>query len=29
VAEAAVFTEGDKANWGDIIAVGHLPVFTS
>jgi adenine/guanine phosphoribosyltransferase-like PRPP-binding protein len=29
VAETAVFTEGDKAKWGDIIAVGHLPVFTS
>jgi adenine phosphoribosyltransferase len=29
VAETAVFTEGDKAKWQDIIAVGHLPVFTS
>jgi adenine/guanine phosphoribosyltransferase-like PRPP-binding protein len=29
VAETAVFTEGDKAKWGDIIAIGHLPVFTS
>ena len=29
VAETAVFTEGDKAKWGNIIAVGHLPVFTS
>ena len=29
VAETAIFTEGDKAKWGDIIAVGHLPVFTS
>jgi adenine phosphoribosyltransferase len=29
VAETAVFTEGDKAKWADIIAVGHLPVFTS
>ena len=29
VAEAAIFTEGDKAKWDDIIAVGHLPVFTS
>jgi adenine phosphoribosyltransferase len=29
VAETAVFTEGDKAKWSDIIAVGHLPVFTS
>jgi adenine phosphoribosyltransferase len=29
VAEAAVFTEGDKAQWQKIIALGHLPVFTS
>jgi adenine/guanine phosphoribosyltransferase-like PRPP-binding protein len=29
VAETAIFTEGDKAKWDDIIAVGHLPVFTS
>ena len=29
VAETAIFTEGDKAKWGEIIAVGHLPVFTS
>ncbi len=29
VAEAAVFTEGDKAQWQEIISVGHLPVFTS
>ena len=29
VAETAVFTEGDEARWQDIIAVGHLPVFTS
>jgi adenine phosphoribosyltransferase len=29
VAETAVFTEGDKAKWSDVIAVGHLPVFTS
>ena len=27
VAEAAVFTEGDRAKWQDIIALGHLPVF--
>lgn len=27
-AEAAVFTEGERAKWGDIIALGHLPVFT-
>jgi adenine phosphoribosyltransferase len=29
VGETAVFTEGDKAKWQNIIAVGHLPVFTS
>jgi adenine phosphoribosyltransferase len=29
VGEAAIFTEGDKAQWQDIVAVGHLPVFTS
>jgi adenine phosphoribosyltransferase len=29
VAEAAIFTEGEKATWRDIVAVGHLPVFTS
>lgn len=31
VREAAVFTEGDKAQWQEqeIVAVGHLPVFTS
>jgi adenine phosphoribosyltransferase len=29
VAEAAIFTEGDKAKWQEIIAVGHLPVFTT
>ena len=29
VAEAAVFTEGDKAQWQEIIALGHLPVFTT
>ena len=28
VAEAAVFTEGDPAQWKDIIALGNLPVFT-
>lgn len=27
VAQAAIFTEGDKAKWTDIIALGHLPVF--
>lgn len=29
VAEAAVFTEGDRDQWNDIIALGHLPVFKS
>lgn len=29
VAEAAIFTEGEKAKWRRIVAVGHLPVFTS
>jgi adenine phosphoribosyltransferase len=28
VAEAAVFTEGDPEQWPDIVALGHLPVFT-
>ena len=27
VAEAAIFTEGDRATWHDIIALGHLPVW--
>ncbi len=27
VAEAAIFTEGDRARWTDVIALGHLPVF--
>jgi adenine phosphoribosyltransferase len=27
VAEAAIFTEGDPADWQDIVALGHLPVF--
>lgn len=26
--EAAIFTEGERAKWADIIALGHLPVFT-
>lgn len=29
VAEAAIFTEGDASKWQNIIALGHLPVFTS
>jgi adenine phosphoribosyltransferase len=28
VARAAILTEGDRAKWQDIIALGHLPVFT-
>ena len=28
-ATAAVFTEGERAKWRDIIALGHLPIFTS
>lgn len=27
-AEAAILTEGDKAKWRDVIALGHLPLFT-
>lgn len=27
VAEAAILTEGDEAQWQDIIALGHLPVW--
>ncbi|PJF40830.1 MAG: adenine phosphoribosyltransferase [Chloroflexi bacterium] len=27
VAEAAIFTEGDRATWSNVIALGHLPVF--
>lgn len=27
VAEAAIFTEGDRAKWSNVIALGHLPVF--
>jgi len=27
VAQAAIFTEGDRARWTDIIALGHLPIF--
>ncbi|HEY59781.1 MAG TPA: adenine phosphoribosyltransferase [Anaerolineae bacterium] len=26
--EAAIFTEGDQSQWANIIALGHLPVFT-
>jgi adenine phosphoribosyltransferase len=28
VIEAAIFTEGERAKWADIISLGHLPVFT-
>lgn len=28
VAEAAIFTEGERAKWANIVALGHLPVFT-
>jgi adenine phosphoribosyltransferase len=28
-AEAAVFTEGERAKWQEIIALGHLPVFSA
>lgn len=27
VAEAGIFTEGDREKWNDIVALGHLPVF--
>jgi adenine phosphoribosyltransferase len=27
IAEAAIFTEGERAKWSDIISLGHLPVF--
>jgi adenine phosphoribosyltransferase len=28
VAEAGIFTEGERARWRHIIALGHLPIFT-
>ncbi len=28
VAEAAIFTEGERAQWEHIVALGHLPLFT-
>jgi adenine phosphoribosyltransferase len=28
VGEAAIFTEGERAKWNNIYALGHLPVFT-
>ncbi|MCF6277490.1 MAG: adenine phosphoribosyltransferase [Anaerolineales bacterium] len=27
VAEAAILTEGDRAKWGQIISLGHIPLF--
>lgn len=27
VAEAAILTEGDRAKWHDVVALGHLPVW--
>ncbi len=29
IAEAAVFTEGERAKWRHIISLGHLPIFTN
>jgi adenine phosphoribosyltransferase len=29
VAEVAIFTEGDRAKWSNIIALGHLPMFVN
>ncbi len=28
VAEAAILTEGEKSKWREIVALGHLPLFT-
>ncbi|HKZ69738.1 MAG TPA: phosphoribosyltransferase family protein, partial [Anaerolineales bacterium] len=28
VAEAAIFTEGERAQWEKVISLGHLPLFT-
>ncbi len=28
VAEASIFTEGERAKWAEIVSLGHLPVFT-
>ncbi|HEX2993761.1 MAG TPA: phosphoribosyltransferase family protein [Anaerolineales bacterium] len=28
VAEASIFTEGDRSQWMNIISLGHLPLFT-
>ena len=29
VCEGAILTEGERARWGNIISLGHLPLFTS
>ena len=29
VAEAAILTEGERAQWSHIISLGHLPLFTN
>ncbi len=29
VGEAAIMTEGERARWSHIVALGHLPLFTS
>jgi adenine phosphoribosyltransferase len=29
IAEAAILTEGDRAKWNNVIALGHLPVFVA
>jgi len=26
--EAAIMTEGERAKWGNVVALGHLPLFT-
>lgn len=28
IGEAAIFTEGERARWENVIALGHLPLFT-
>jgi adenine phosphoribosyltransferase len=28
-AEAAILTEGERAQWGHIQSLGHLPLFTA
>ncbi len=28
VGEAAILTEGERARWGNIVSLGHLPLFT-